>query len=1063
MKYRILNSANNQLQSIDMKVLTHFNIFLICLLQVTIFPLVWAQNTELRFEHLTIENGLSQNRINCILQDSKGFMWIGTNEGLNKYDGYEFFIFEKGSGGSDKLSDDFIQCIYEDQFGNILIGTGSDGLNIYNRTTNHFTHCTSDSLLGAQISSKDIRGIIEDKNGILWIATPTCIEMIDRQNNTVFNYVPDHLKLPTSSYINIASFMIDANNNLWIGTGGAGLCFFNTDTKTFKYFQHDPNDRTSISDNDVRSLYTDSDGNFWVGTHNGGFNLFDTENNVFRKFLPDPKTPESLTVRAILDEGKESLWIGTRNGIYKFNKRTHQFIHSAHDLYNPYSLSQNNIQVIFRDSKGDFWFGTKNGINFLNTSNMLFSHYRADDRNREGLNQNFVTDIYEDSYGDLWFGTSERGLNRLDKKSGRFTYFTHNPNNPASLGSNNVNSIIEDKSGGYWIGTFQGGLNYYDRKSNRFIRHKLRSDAPLVFQPSIESLYLDQYGDIWVSAVDYGLQRFDRNKQVFTPFELNDPGPDQVVRRMIEYGEGKILAGGNNRRIFIIDIISSNCQTLKIPTNNANTLVIDLVSDDEGNIWIATSGSGLLFYDIHRDTFEAYTQKDGLSNNFVKRILKDELGNLWLSTIYGLSKFNPGDKIFKNYYKENGLISNQFNAAAYKTKSGEFLFGSIKGAISFFPEKIVEHTYTPPIVLTNFTIFNKPVNIGGENPILNQNINDAVEINLTYDQAVFTLTYAALDFTASELNQYAYIMEGFETDWNYVGNRRFATYTNLNPGEYKFKIKGTNSHGIWNEEGKSINIIISPPFWNTWWFKLIIVGIILFIAWHIFDYFKQKRDLLKATSLANLTQLKLLRNQMNPHFLLNTFSAIRALVLIDKKQAWQSISELSDYFRYVLLNYNKIEASLDDEIEAVKNYINIQRLLIDSLKISFNSDEATCKCIVPAFLFQPLIENAIKHGHETSPSDVKIIVNLSYVDGILSIDVSNTGKLVEPAKTNTKVDKAHGTSIKNIKKRLDLMFKDLYTFRLFEADGMVHAKIEIKYDEKMSQKQALEEFADIDQ
>ncbi len=1063
MKYRIKNKADNPFSPIEQRDLRLFIVLLFCLMPVTIFPPVWAQNADLRFEHLTIEDGLSQNKISCILQDSKGFMWFGTNEGLNKYDGYEFFIFEKGSGNADKLSDDFIQCIYEDRFGNILIGTGSGGLNIYNRTSNQFTHCTRDSSSEIQISNNNIRGILEDKNGILWIATAISIEMIDLQNKTVLSYIPDHLKFPTSSFISISSFMIDANNHLWIGTEGAGLCFFNTDTKTFKYFQHNPDDRTSISDNDVRMLYTDSEGKFWIGTYNGGFNLFDPVNNAFKRFLPDPKVQESLTVRAILDEGKESLWIGTRNGVYKFNKKTHQFIHSAHDLYNPYSLSQNNIQVIFKDSKGDFWFGTKNGINFLNTSIMVFSHYRADDRQWRGLNDNMVTVIYEDSYGDIWFGSSERGLNRLDRKTGRFTYFTHNPNNPVSLGSNNINTIIEDKSGRYWIGTFQGGLNYFNRKSNRFIRYKLSPDKPLLFQPSILSLCLDQYDKLWVGSNDFGLQQFDRDKQIFIPFKLNDPGPDPIIRCMIEYGEGKILAGGNNSRVFIIDIKSSHCQTLKLPTNIAITLVNDVASDKEGNIWIATSGSGLLFYNKNHDSFQAFTQKDGLPNNNVQSILCDDLGNMWIGTINGLSKFDPVENTFKNYYKENGLISNQFTSAAFKLKSGELFFGTINGAISFFPEKIIEHTYTPPIVLTNFTIFNKPVSVGGEDSILKQNINDEEEINLSYKQAVFTFTYAALDFTAGKLNQYAYMMEGFETDWNFVGNRRFATYTNLNPGKYTFKVKATNSHGIWNEEGKSINIIISPPFWDTWWFKLIVVGIMFCITWFIVNYLKQKRDLLKATSLANLTQLKLLRNQMNPHFLLNTFSAIRALVLVDSKHAWEMISQLSDYFRYVLLNYNKIESSLSDEIEAAKNYINIHKILNESLKISFRSDEASRNCIVPAFLFQPLIENAIKHGHETTSSEVTIKVNLRYLEGILSIDVSNTGKLVEPKPTNKKEDRVHGTSIKNIKKRLELMFDDQFSFMLFEEKGMVHAKIEVNYAKKMSQKESIDEFAEVDE
>jgi len=1044
-----------------MKVRRLLNLIPFCLIQFIISSLLCAQNTMLRFEHLTINEGLSQNRVNCILQDREGFLWIGTNEGLNRYDGYEFHTFEKGSDSKEKLSDDFIHCIYEDRFGNILVGTGSDGLNIYYKSSNQFAHCRTDSAAEIRLPNSTIRGILEDKTGYLWIATPSSIERIDRQTGKVRSYVPDHLKHNSSAYINIGAFMADSSNNLWIGTGGAGLCCFNTGSETFKYFKNIPGNTTTISNNDIRALYKDSQGNFWVGTYTGGFNLFDVKKNVFTNFYPDPKSPESLTVMTILEDGKGSLWLGTRNGVYQFNITTHKFIHSAHDLYNPYSLGQNSVLVIFKDNKGDFWFGTKNGLDFLKTSNMVFSHYRPDDREGQGLNQGLVTDIFEDSSGDIWFGTSERGLNRLNRKTGKFSYYLHDPNDPTSIGSNNVNVIIEDKPGKYWIGTFQGGLNYYDKGKDCFFRYKLRPDEPLVFQPSIETLYLDQKNGLWVGSAEFGLARFDKKSKTFIPFQLDDPGPDPMVRRMIDYGQDKILAGGNNCRIFIIDRITRDCRTIRVPTNHYNTLINSILSDEEGNIWIATSGSGLIFYDISRNSFQVFRREDGLPNNHILTLLKDDSGNLWIGTINGLSKFNPRSKIFTNYFKQNGLISNQFNSAAYKTKSGELLFGTIAGAVSFFPEKIVEHLYTAPIVLTNFTIFNKPVTIGGKNPILAKYINEAEAINLSYKEAAFTFTYAALDFTASELIQYAYIMEGFETEWNYVGNRRFATYTNLNPGSYTFKVKATNGQGVWNDQIKSIKVFIAPPFWETWWFKLIVVGILICISWFAVNYLKQKRDLLKATSLANLTQLKLLRNQMNPHFLLNTFSAIRALVLVDNKHAWKMISQLSDYFRYVLLNYNKIEASLNDEIEAAKNYINIQKILNESLKISFKSNEAAKNCIVPAFLFQPLIENAIKHGHETISSKVTIAVHLSYLDGILSIDVSNTGKLEEPKGKKAKDDKAHGTSIMNISKRLALMFDDRYSFKLFEEDGMVHAKIVINYEKKLHKRKSITDLSPV--
>jgi hypothetical protein len=299
----------------------------------------------------------------------------------------------------------------------------------------------------------------------------------------------------------------------------------------------------------------------------------------------------------------------------------------------------------------------------------------------------------------------------------------------------------------------------------------------------------------------------------------------------------------------------------------------------------------------------------------------------------------------------------------------------------------------PPVLFTDFKIFNKPVGIGGEHPVLKKNIVEANEIHLSYKHSIFTFTYAALDFSFNNQTQYAFIMDGFEKEWNYVGNRRFATYSNLDPGTYTFKVKATNNPVKWPDQFSSIKIMITPPFWEEWWFRFIVIVVMLLIIRHFINHQRQKRNLLKATSLANLTQLKLLRNQMNPHFLLNAFSVIRALVLVDKKKAWKSISDLSDYFRYVLLKYNKVEDTLNDEIEAARNYINIQRMLKESLKVTFNVDEAARQCIVPAFIFQPLIENAIKYGRQDKSGNLKINIGLKYNNDILKIDVSNTGKL----------------------------------------------------------------------
>ena len=1023
--------------------------FMSCLISPTA---LFAQESDFRFKHLTIDDGLSSSKVNCIYQDSKGFMWFGTFEGLNRYDGYEFTIFQKDNEKPGQISGNFIRCIFEDSKGNLWIGTETGGVNLFNRATNTFVYFKNDSTSRIRISSNNIKSILEDRQGNLWLGTANGLDLFDLENNKATNYLPDSSgTFPSKSNI-INALLEDSRNNFWLGTGGGGLYLFDRETKTFECFRNDPLDKYSLSDNDIRSLFEDAQGNLWVGTYNGGLNLFDREKKIFYRYLPNAKIRESLTIKAILDDENGHLWIGTRNGLYLFNKKTHEFTRYAYDPHNPFSLSQNNVQAIFKDAKGDFWFGTKRGINIINTS-MPFVHYRADVYNKKCLNQEVVHTIIEDSRGNLWFGTEEGGLNRLDRKTGLFTYYVHDPNDSGSISSNCVTAIAEDEDGNFWIGTFQGGLNFLNRKENRFLHYKHDSSDPnSIYLNSISAILIDSDGDIWLGSSE--LHIFNRKEKKFIRFPINIIGPvTWDIRSIIQSKDGKIWVGGYDNRIYCIDKKTSEYESFYLPNISEDNRVNTIIEDKNGNLWIGSFRGGLYFFDVKQKTFQVYTKKDGLPSNNVGGILEDDLGNLWMGTTKGLTRFNKKEKTFKTYYKENGLQSNLFTNACYKTRSGEMFFGGINGVTAFYPDRILANTFIPPVVITDFKIFNKSVSIGGENPILTKSICETEAIKLSYKHSSFSFTFAALDFAISEQNQYAYMMEGFDTDWNYVGTRRYATYTNLNPGEYTFRVKAANHDGLWNEKGASIKITITPPFWETWWFKLIIISIVLLTIRHFMNYQAQKRNLLKTKALAHLTQLKLLRNQMNPHFLLNTLSSIRALVLIDKEQAWQMISELSEFFRYALQNFNKVEASLNDEIEAAQNYICIQKICFhDTLNVSYHLDDRARECTVPAFLLQPLIENAIKHGALTSSEQFKIIVRTLFEKGILSISVSNTGSLNSSTNNNAPKDNVHGTSLKNIKERLEIMFKDHFTFKLYEENGWVHVNIRINYEEKSNKK-----------
>jgi len=1015
-------------------------------------PQLHAQQQDLKFTNITIEDGLSHSKVNCIYQDRQGFLWFGTNEGLNKYDGYSFTIYQPDPEDPHSISANLIRCILEDSRGNLWIGTEAGGLNRFDRHHKKFTHFTANPSSEIVLSGNNVNAIIEDKDGYLWLGTEHGIDRLDLQHQQASHYRPYSADQSPHFSNEIMALLVDHEGILWIGTLGGGLCAFDRQKQQFSYYRYEPKNRFSIGDNEIYSIYEDLKGELWIGTLNGGLNLFDRTSHRFYRYYPGQDNSESTTIRAILDDGRGNLWVGNRSGLYNFDRRSHRFSYYSHDPTNPYSLVQNSVQTIFQDAKGDLWIGTRGGISFLNTSNLPFVHYRADVNNPRCLNRQAVYAILEDRHGDLWFGTEHGGLNHLNRKTGLFTYYLHDNQNPNSLSVNNIKALLEDREGRLWIGTFNGGLNVLERSKKRFIHYWHHENDPTSLAiDNVMALFEDSDGHIWVGTYGAGLDRFNPRTQRFEHLltDWHHLGFNNIYCFWLDR-HGQLWLGAGQSRVASYHLQTKKFTPYQLNHHINNVDVRAIYQDRAGNLWFGTVGAGLYLFNTTDSSFRAYTKKDGLPSNIVYGILEDDAGNLWLSTTNGLCQFNPQTGTIKNYYKENGLQSDQFNYNAYlKTRDGQMLFGGINGVTAFYPDQIRQNSYVPPVVITDFKIFNRPVEIGGEHPILTQDISQTRAIKLSYKHSVFSFEFVALNYAIPEQNQYAYKMEGFESDWNYVGNRRFATYTNLDPGTYTFRVKAANNDGIWNETGTAIDITITPPFWKTLWFKILLAAMILLTINHFVNYLRQKRNLLKAKALANLAQLKLLRNQMNPHFLFNALSSIRSMILISKDKAWDMVSELSEFFRYTMLNFNKVEALLDDEINAVHNYLNIEKVRYkDTLQVSFEIEDEARQCIVPAFICQPLVENAIKYGMSTSPLPLIVNISISYQQNILTIDVSNTGKLMDSRPNSPEKKDVHGTSLENIKQRLQLMFPDQFNFHLFEQDGWVHAKISIQCDKK---------------
>lgn len=793
-----------------------------------------------KFEHITIEQGLSQSTIGCIFQDSRGFMWFGTQGGLDKYDGYNFTIYKPIPNDPGSLSGHEVNAICEDSYGALWVGTRC-GLNRFDPQKERFQHFNVVPGDFSSLSCNQILCLLEDSQGELWIGTVNGLNKYNRGKNSFVRYKhrKDHPYSLSHNYV--LSIFEDSYGMLWIGTMG-GLNRYDRRSDKFSCYCNDPQDPTSLSHSLAQCIGEDRAGSLWVGTLKG-LNRFDRKTERFTRFVSDPNDPFSLShndIQDIYEDRYGTLWIATQLGLNKYDREREQFFCYAEDMANPDSLSQNYTTCIYEDRSGVLWIGTESGgLNKLLLKNKPFTHYQVRSEDSFGFRNDGVFAIYEDRQGLLWVGTDYSGLYRFNRETEKFTRFQAMPDNPDTICSNRVYSIFEDRQGTLWIGTDYGGLCKFDRQKNRFIRFKYDPHDPdSISDNRILAIYEDSSGELWIGGWR-GLNRFDRKTGRFTHFSYNPADPHSIsnnnIYAIFEDRTG-ILWIGTFNGLNKFDRQSRKFvryqHDINDPTSLSHSSVNSIYEDRSGTLWVGTL-SGLNRFNRETGTFTFYTEMDGLPNDTIYGILEDDQGKLWLSTNKGLSAFSPRTVTFKNYTKRVGLQGNEFNwGAYYKGRRGELFFGGLNGITAFHPERIKDNPHIPPILITNFQIYNKSVPIESDingRMVLQKSITETRHIEVSYRQNNFTFEFAALDYISPEENQYAFIMEGFEKEWNYVGNRRIANYIKIPPGEYVFKVKGSNNDGVWNEAGTAISIKVTPPFWVTWWFRVTILATILLV------------------------------------------------------------------------------------------------------------------------------------------------------------------------------------------------------------------------------------------
>lgn len=945
------------------------------------FSLV-AQDNNIRFERITseifkIEKGLSVNSINCILQDSQGYMWFGTWDGLNKYDGYTFKVYRSNYLEEDnQLTNQTIQALYKDHKGNIWIGTAfglnkydykrhafiqyySDtkrgslsndtiwtifedsynnlwigtqrGLNIYNPKTENFTSFLHDPKNNNSLSNNNINDIYEDNAGCIWIATNNGLNKYNLKNKTFIRFFLHNIDPQNFSCDTINSVVQDKTGLIWIGTQN-GLYTYSTKENVFKIYKK-TTQKESISHNTITDIYVDKSGQIWIGTNGGGLNKYNPASDSFEQYQNQANNNYSLShdqIRCIYEDLSGILWIGTLKGVNKIGKTSNKFNHFKHIENDGLSLNSNTVWAFGEDYYNNIWIGTDNGLNIFDPLTGKYSYQEQDAKNQNTISSsNNIRSILIDRQGITWIGTLDAGLDKLIKQTNS-TYIKTNYNSSANsrpaISSNCVLCLREDNTGLIWIGT-NNGLNCYDKTQNKVIIYKNKLKNPYSISNNvINVICLGKENYIWIGTQD-GLNRFDKKTGKFKIFR-HIPGDPQSISSNSIYG---------------------------------------LYLDEKEILWIGTMGGGLNKYNPKTGLFKTYTEKNGLPSNMIYCILADKLGNLWMSTNNGISKFNIATETFVNYDIRDGVQSSEFNQnAALLSSSGEMFFGGIDGFNSFYPKNIVQNKFIPPIVITTFKVFN---NIQ-KRELLN---NDT--IILPYFQNFFSFEFSSLDYSNPYKNKYAYKLENFDKDWIFCdANHRFAEYTKVSPGTYIFHVKGTNSDGLWNEKGISVVVIIRSPWWVSWWFRipviLVLILISIFSANRKFQQLKKKHHFEKKMldfekQLFDLEQ-KALRLQMNPHFIFNSLNSIQNFIIKnDSDKAIFYLSKFAQLMRIILSNSSQSFVTVRDEIKVITYYLDIEQLRFENkfeYRIDIDPEIDDEFSGIPPMIIQPFVENAIIHG-----------------------------------------------------------------------------------------------------
>lgn len=982
---------------------------------------IYSQKNEIRFNRISLQQGLSQSSVFSIVQDKYGFLWFATLDGLNKYDGYKFTVFRHNPLDSNSISDLGIRKLFKDSKNNLWVITLTGKLDKYDYDKDIFKHYIfkhKDTPRSARIID-----ITETPDGKLWagaISGKLYLYVFDKNS-----FQPKELTeeiQPCFENIHLQTLCSDNNSEIWMGTWEGLIKFIPSSNKAFLYKAS--NEPHSLSGNLIMNIVKDKTGNIWIATADGGISMYDQLTNEFNVYRHKPNEAGSLSsdrTMSICVDGSSNLWVGTIDaGLCLLKNKSKSFLNYKYNPSYNSSIGNGAIMSVFEDNTGGLWFGTLSGgiskYNYRNQRFLYISHHTDDPGS---ISSNTILSILKDSQGRLWVGTDGGGLDCKLLGEKNFSHYLNNSN----PGSNSITIIFEDSRGNIWTGSDPGvnsaaGAIYLLKPNSRafslFSKMKLKIGG---FQSIIE----DRMGNIWIGAAIDGLWCYDYITGKVKNYKNNPTDSGSIcgnsIYTLLEDSEGKIWIGTQNSGLSCYDqstgkFISYRANPFKSDSLNNNS-IWSLYEDNDKNIWVGTWGGGLNCFDKNTGRFKQYTINDGLPSNIICSIQPDNSGNLWIGTNNGLAKFNIRDKSFKNFFQTDGLQSDEFNqGASFKSPDGYLYFGGINGITVFNPDQITDNPNIPLVMITQFYVNNSPLHF-------DEPVSFLKEITLTHEQNFFSIEFAALDYTAPEKNQFSYMLEGIDKSWINSGNMRRVYYTDISPGKYLFHVKGSNNDGVWNNQETLLSIIITPPFWQTWWFKVLPILLLSAILYSLHKYRLNKLLEVERTRLriakdlhddvsATLTGIvyfsnaisKEVGNGKNP-LLQNLLSLIRestAEVQEEMHDIIWSINPENDKWEIILPKFRRYASDLC-ESKGITYSINIPETLPGK---SLSMEKRRNLWLI----FKEIVTNAVKHS-ECSKLDITIKVENEY----LSLLINDNGKGFDPQKPTDR------NGIKNIKSR----------------------------------------------